>query len=117
MTLAQINVKTAHYWQLYVGNGNLQKNQSNFVVVDSLSHRQQTIAYVNGVVEKVDYLIVLDEGLDINRLSGPLYVGGFVDVSLLPVSYFLWQVCLMLKINVVKHRWTQSACLLIWWAA
>lgn len=76
--------------QLYIGNGNLLKNVTNSVVIDNLSDRRQTSAYINGVLEKVEYLIILNEKLNFDKLTGEVYVGGFVDVSLLPVCGGVW---------------------------
>lgn len=75
------------YFQLYIGNGTLQKNETYSVIIMGLINRQQTTAYINNVQVQVNYLVTVDEAFNISSLNGDLYIGGYRDVSLLKVGH------------------------------
>ena len=50
-----------------------------------LGNRLQTEAFINGARATVNYLIIVDSGLDTGHLQGDLFIGGYQDVSALKV--------------------------------
>ena len=73
-------------FQLYIGESNLKASLLYDVSIFALRSRQQTQALINGVRAPVNYLVFVDSGLDMTRLTGVLYVGGYDDVTELQVD-------------------------------
>ena len=77
--------------------GGLQPNTAYTLEIFGLQHRSLTRATINERTAQVMYLVTLDATLDLSRLNGGLYVGGYQDITSLGVSYiYFFRWCIMI---------------------
>ncbi|XP_077986110.1 uncharacterized protein LOC144440598 [Glandiceps talaboti] len=74
--------------ELYVGEGTLQPNTVYIIGLYNLKGPfQSTFAYINGEAATVDFLTpVTTGGLDMSKLLGNLYIGGYQDAGQLRIN-------------------------------
>ena len=71
--------------QLYIGDGNLKPNTTYTVTISQLRDRRFTTAFINSVSAPVNYLVIINQNLDLRTLTGELFIGGYKDVNALKV--------------------------------
>jgi len=97
--------------QLYIGDGTLVPNQTYTVIIAGLLSRDRTVAFINNVQVPVNYLVTVDEPLNVTLLNGELYVGGYGDVSMLKVGFFCIKLSFFIQMNIyiVLYEYLEKA--------
>lgn len=76
---------------MYIGDGKLKPKIHYTVIIFGLRSRRFTEAFINGESAPVNYLVAVDPGLVLHNLDGPLYIGGYEELTSIKVCGLIFR--------------------------